>query len=72
MKLPLPALLRPVQVIFQRKSADVNMKSAQIQRDAGIILESDFLSARVIWAGLKEEEIKALNAVQLSKAPSTM
>ncbi len=50
------------------KSADVNMKMAQAQRDAGVILESDFLSARVTWAGLKEEEIKALNAVQLSKA----
>lgn len=50
------------------RSADASMKSAQMQRDAGAIVESDFLSTRVIWAGLKEEEIKASNAVLLSKA----
>lgn len=50
------------------KSADAKMNMAQNQRDAGTLLESDFLSARLIKAGLKEEEIKALNTVQLGRA----
>lgn len=50
------------------RAADANMQTARSLRDAGVIVESDFLAARVGWAELKEDEIKSLNAVALSKA----
>lgn len=50
------------------KTAEANMEMAKSLLNAGVVVESDFLSARVNWAELKEDEIKASNAFALSKA----
>lgn len=50
------------------KTSEANMQMARSLVTAGVAVESDFLSARVNWAELREEEIRASNEVALSKA----
>jgi outer membrane protein len=50
------------------RAADANRALARDRFDAGLAVESDLLSADVRVAGLKEQEIVALNAVELTKA----
>jgi outer membrane protein len=50
------------------RAAEANRKLAGDRLEAGLAVESDVLSAEVRLAGLKEQEIVALNAVELTKA----
>jgi outer membrane protein len=50
------------------RAADANRELARDRFGVGLVVESDVLSAEVRLAGLKEQEIVALNAVELAKA----
>lgn len=51
-----------------RTSAEANLKRAENLRDAGLTTEADVLSLRVHLAGVREQQIKAANSLQVAKA----
>lgn len=50
------------------KTAEANLKRAENLRDAGMVTDADVLSLRVHLAGVKEQQIRAANDLQVSKA----
>jgi len=51
-----------------RKSAEANLKRAESLRDAGMTTDADVLSLRVHLAGVREEQIRANNGLQVARA----
>lgn len=51
-----------------RKSAEASLRRAETLRDAGMTTEADVLSLRVHLAGVREQQIRAANDLQVAQA----
>lgn len=50
------------------KTAEANLKRAENLRDTGMVTDADVLSLRVHLAGVKEQQIRAANDLQVARA----